>query len=176
MLRPSYTELMNILNEDSDLDNKITSRYSIVIAVAKRARQIIDGAPIYSDVPPDKAVSVAVDEMNRNRIKTFPDMNNIPEAYLPLVHKYSNNEKTEKESEKYREKSFGKGFSGSDGDLFINDDFPEVPDMDLDLDMGLNLGLSLDELIKSAKISDDDEMEMEDFDDSDDFPDDLPED
>ena len=53
MLRPSYTELMNLLNEDSDMDNKITSRYSIVIAVAKRARQIIDGAPAYSEISPD---------------------------------------------------------------------------------------------------------------------------
>ncbi len=40
MLQPSYTQLMHKLNSDGT--SKLTSRYSIVIATAKRARQIID--------------------------------------------------------------------------------------------------------------------------------------
>lgn len=40
MLQPSYTQLMNKLNSDGT--SKLTSRYSIVIATAKRARQIIN--------------------------------------------------------------------------------------------------------------------------------------
>lgn len=40
MLQPSYTQIMTKLNEEGN--SKLTSRYSIVIATAKRARNIID--------------------------------------------------------------------------------------------------------------------------------------
>ena len=40
MLQPSYTQIMNKLNAEGE--SKLTSRYSIVIAAAKRARNIID--------------------------------------------------------------------------------------------------------------------------------------
>ncbi|MDF2594299.1 MAG: DNA-directed polymerase subunit omega [Clostridia bacterium] len=40
MLQPSYTQLMKKLNDEGA--SKLTSRYSIVIAAARRARQIID--------------------------------------------------------------------------------------------------------------------------------------
>ena len=40
MLQPSYTQIMKKLNEEGT--SKLTSRYSIVIAAARRARQIID--------------------------------------------------------------------------------------------------------------------------------------
>ena len=40
MLQPSYTQIMKKLNTEGE--SKLTSRYSIVIATAKRARQIID--------------------------------------------------------------------------------------------------------------------------------------
>ena len=41
MLQPSYTQLMEKLNEDAS-EKVVTSRYSIIIAAARRARQIID--------------------------------------------------------------------------------------------------------------------------------------
>jgi DNA-directed RNA polymerase subunit omega len=38
MLHPSYTELMKLINQDSEDDTPvINSRYSIVMATAKRA-------------------------------------------------------------------------------------------------------------------------------------------
>jgi len=40
MLQPSYTQLMKILNDEGN--SKLTSRYSIVVATARRAREIID--------------------------------------------------------------------------------------------------------------------------------------
>ena len=40
MLQPSYTQIMQKLNAEGE--SKLTSRYSIVIATAKRARNIID--------------------------------------------------------------------------------------------------------------------------------------
>ena len=70
MLHPSYSELMDIFNEDNETGNKVSSRYTIVIAAAKRARQLIDGArPAAGMEPSDKAVSLAVDEMRRRKVK-----------------------------------------------------------------------------------------------------------
>jgi len=68
MLHPSYAELTDVLNRESNVDNKITSRYTIVIAAAKRARQLIDGAEPQTYVPTDKAVSIAVNEMYAGKI------------------------------------------------------------------------------------------------------------
>lgn len=70
MLKPSYTELMELLNSDPDIDHKISSRYTIVIAVAKRARQLIDGSEkLVYDTATDKAVSIAVNEMSQGLLK-----------------------------------------------------------------------------------------------------------
>ena len=46
MLHPSYTDLMAAINSDIEEGEQpiVQSRYSIVIATAKRARQIIAGA------------------------------------------------------------------------------------------------------------------------------------
>ena len=45
MLHPSYTDLMNIANSEVEQGEQpvVNSRYSIVLATAKRARQIIAG-------------------------------------------------------------------------------------------------------------------------------------
>ena len=69
MLRPSYSELMNLLNETNEADNEITSRYTIVMAVAKRARQIIAGSEPMAKADTDKAVSIAVAEMYEGKLK-----------------------------------------------------------------------------------------------------------
>ena len=46
MIHPSYVELMKVVNNDVAIGEEpvVNSRYSIVIASAKRARQLIDGA------------------------------------------------------------------------------------------------------------------------------------
>ena len=72
MLRPSYSELMSLLNEaneGNEVDNEITSRYTIVMAVAKRARQIISGEEALATADTDKAVSIAVAEMSQGKLK-----------------------------------------------------------------------------------------------------------
>ena len=70
MLRPSYSELMSLLNEVNETDdNEITSRYTIVMAVAKRARQIIDGQEALAKADTDKAISLAVAEMSSGKLK-----------------------------------------------------------------------------------------------------------
>ena len=61
---------MDIFNEDGNTGDKITSRYTIVIAAARRARQLIDGAkPAAGFAPSDKAVTLAVKEMQNRKIK-----------------------------------------------------------------------------------------------------------
>lgn len=69
MLQPSYSELMTKLNETNEIDSKVTSRYTIVIAAAKRARQLIDGAVPMTTGTADKSVSIAVKEMQEGKLK-----------------------------------------------------------------------------------------------------------
>ncbi len=72
MLHPSYSELMEILNDANEMDSKITSRYAVVIAVAKRARQLINGSQPLARGTTDKAVSVAVAEMGGGFVNAYP--------------------------------------------------------------------------------------------------------
>lgn len=69
MLRPSYSELITLLNEEQDIDNRITSRYTIVCAVSKRARDLIDGAEPLTTVDINKPISIAVKELSECKLK-----------------------------------------------------------------------------------------------------------
>ncbi len=73
MLKPSYAELMDVLNQNSSEHDEVTSRYTIVIAAAKRARQIIEGDEPMVKNRPGKPVSTAVDEILNNKIKIVPE-------------------------------------------------------------------------------------------------------
>lgn len=70
MLRPSYSDLLEVLNKDADTENVIGSRYTIVIAAAKRARQLVDHAePMTTRTRVDRSVSIAVNELWEGKIK-----------------------------------------------------------------------------------------------------------
>ena len=72
MIHPSYTELLDVLSGQEDLDNSMLSRYTIIIAAAKRARQIVDGSEtLISNIKVDKPVSIAVNELYDSKIKIF---------------------------------------------------------------------------------------------------------
>ncbi len=76
MLHPSYTDLMEVVNSDVEPGEQpvVQSRYSIVLATAKRARQLIDGAePMVDDVEGRKPLSIAVDELYNQKIKVLGD-------------------------------------------------------------------------------------------------------
>ncbi|MCI6173181.1 MAG: DNA-directed RNA polymerase subunit omega [Clostridiales bacterium] len=76
MMHPSYREMMEAVNADSEDDTTpiVSSRYSIVMATAKRARQIVDGdAPLIDDAEGRKPLSVAVDEIYQGKVKILPD-------------------------------------------------------------------------------------------------------
>ena len=75
MLHPSYTELMEKINKEGDAGEEpvINSRYSIVIATSKRARQIIAGAePLVEGMEGEKPLSIAVKELYDSKIKILP--------------------------------------------------------------------------------------------------------
>lgn len=71
MLHPSYSELMETINKENQKSGyiEIQSRYSVVIATAKRARELIDGDKKLVDSNGPKPLSVAVDEMQAGKLK-----------------------------------------------------------------------------------------------------------
>ena len=72
MLLPSYSDLMKVVNSEVEPGEEkiVNSRYSIVMATAKRARQIIGGhEPMVKVKPGEKPLSIAVDELNQGKIK-----------------------------------------------------------------------------------------------------------
>lgn len=85
MLRPSYTDLLEVINEKTD-DITLGSRYTIVIAAAKRARQLVDHAePLVSKIKVDKPVSIAVNELNEGKIKVRQGEEIISDGEILLV-------------------------------------------------------------------------------------------
>ena len=75
MLHPSYSDLIQVANSEVEPGEAkvVNSRYSIVMAIAKRARQIIDGDEplVYAAV--DKPLSIAVEELNKGEIKILSE-------------------------------------------------------------------------------------------------------
>ena len=72
MLHPSYSDLMKVVNSEVEPGEEkiVNSRYSIVMATPKRARQIIGGhEPMVKVKPGEKPLSIAVDELNQGKIK-----------------------------------------------------------------------------------------------------------
>ena len=76
MIHPSYVELMKVINEDVEIGEEpvVNSRYSIVLATAKRARQIIDGSePMVLNPKCNKPLSIAVEELYNGDVKIVTD-------------------------------------------------------------------------------------------------------
>ncbi len=75
MLHPSYTDLMEVVNSETEAGEApiVNSRYSIVMATAKRARQIVGGDKPLVDGRGKKPLSIAVEELNRSRIRILGD-------------------------------------------------------------------------------------------------------
>lgn len=71
MLHPSYHDLIQAVNSGVEPGEEpvVQSRYSIVIATAKRARQLIAGEDAMVPSAGRKPLSVAVDELYRQKVK-----------------------------------------------------------------------------------------------------------
>ncbi len=75
MLHPSYTDLMKAVNGDVEEGDTpvVNSRYSIVLATAKRARQIIAGEMPLVEGEGKKPLSIAVEELYKGQIKIMSE-------------------------------------------------------------------------------------------------------
>ena len=70
MLRPTYNDLIDSMNKNREEgEPEVQSRYSVVIASAKRARQIISGdAPLLPGEEGKKPLSIAIEEISKNLV------------------------------------------------------------------------------------------------------------
>lgn len=75
MLHPSYTDLMTVVNSEVEPGEQpvVQSRYSIVMATSKRARQIIAGDEPLVQGKGNKPLSVAVEELYNGVVKIVGD-------------------------------------------------------------------------------------------------------
>ncbi|MBQ1487998.1 MAG: DNA-directed RNA polymerase subunit omega [Lachnospiraceae bacterium] len=75
MLHPSYSDLMDVVNSEVEKGEQpiVNSRYSIVMATSRRARQIIDGAEPLVKAGDRKPLSIAVEELQESKIKVIGD-------------------------------------------------------------------------------------------------------
>ena len=77
MLHPSYTDLMAVVNSDVEQGEEpiVRSRYSIVLATAKRARQIIAGQQplVKTKGQGIKPLSIAVEELHNGKIRVLTE-------------------------------------------------------------------------------------------------------
>ena len=75
MLHPSYSDLMAVANSDVEDGEQpvVQSRYSIVMATSKRARQIIAGDQPLLDKDAEGMKPIAVEELAESKIKILGD-------------------------------------------------------------------------------------------------------
>lgn len=75
MLHPSYTDLMAVVNSEVEPGEQpvVNSRYSIVLAASKRARQIISGSEPFVIAKCQKPLSIAVEELYKGQVKIIND-------------------------------------------------------------------------------------------------------
>lgn len=84
MIHPSYVDLMKVVNKNVEEGETpvINSRYSIVMATAKRARQIVDGdEPLVKVSRGEKPLAIAIDELNQEEIRILAE-DEIEEEYV----------------------------------------------------------------------------------------------
>ena len=92
MLRPTYNDLIESMNrnrEEGELE--VQSRYSVVIASAKRARQLIDGEePLIKGEEGKKPLYMAIEEISRNLVNVEKGLDYEDEPIiLPEKEEYS---------------------------------------------------------------------------------------
>lgn len=75
MIHPSYSDLMKVVNSNVEEGEEplVNSRYSIVLATAKRAKQIIRGSKPLVNPKCPKPLSIAVQEVYEGKVKILPD-------------------------------------------------------------------------------------------------------
>ena len=121
MLRPTYNDLIDSMNKNREEgEPEVQSRYSVVIASAKRARQIISGdAPLLPGEEGKKPLSIAIEEISKNlvHVEKGLDYEEEPIQRNPEVEDYAHyvlDEDSDEEDEEDIEKEAGKDEEFSD--------------------------------------------------------------
>lgn len=76
MLHPSYNDLMKVANSEVEEGEHpvVNSRYSIVMATSKRARQLVNGRPTaVRNAGSKKPLSVAIEELEKGDIRILAE-------------------------------------------------------------------------------------------------------
>lgn len=61
-----------------DLMKKVDSKYTLVVATAKRAREIQKSGIVFAECDSDKPVTIAINEINENKVTfTSPDQDKV---------------------------------------------------------------------------------------------------
>ena len=128
MLRPTYNDLIDSMNknrEEGELE--VQSRYSVVIASAKRARQIIDGdAPLVKAEEDRKPLSIAIEEISKNLVNVEKGLDYEEEPMNPTTEvedysRYALDEDLEEEDEEELD-------SEAENDDYLQEDGEEEDD------------------------------------------------
>ncbi len=116
MLRPTYNDLIGALNQGDDEGSKeVESRYSVVIASAKRARQIIDGSePLVPSEPGKKPLSIAVDEISKHAVTIQKGSEVDDEPVSLTIEKEDFSQYALDDEDEYDEEDKGDDFDGED--------------------------------------------------------------
>ena len=85
MLTPSYSDLMDVIKQGGKVDPRVASRYTVVLAAAKRARQLTEGAEPLTYAPTERAVSIAVKEMSEGKLRVKVHEDIMDDSYERLI-------------------------------------------------------------------------------------------
>jgi len=146
MLRPSYSELMDSIKQSDRLDGRVTSRYTVVLAAAKRARQLTDGAHPLTYAPTDRAVSIAVKEMSEGKLRIRVQEDLLDGNYERMIkdqYRYrglsalSKDDLREELKEDYKPERYS--MDDDDGEIFPADSYTDdtTEEIEKDEDFGL---------------------------------------
>lgn len=137
MIHPSYKELMNAVNNQSEAGEPIVhSRYSIVMGTAKRARQIVASGRLNHNGEKRKALSIAVEELAEGDIHIVNEGSSDAdiEARLPFVNMYDKSFDTDDVEDD--ESGLGEGYDSNPDDNGDEDDEDDDDEDDDDEDDG----------------------------------------
>lgn len=101
MIHPSYFELMDIVNKDvkPGEEKVVTSRYSIVLGTAKRARQLVAADKMEYNGQVEKPLSIAVDELKNGEIHIIKQGEDLQEEEAFTEEEFIGEDEEEPEAE-----------------------------------------------------------------------------
>ena len=108
MIHPSYTELIQAINNNAEEDDNtmmLNSRYSLVLATSKRARQLIAGAEPLVGAAGKKPLAIAIDELYKGKVKIVATSEEEAEETTPAASEEAVEETAETAAEETTEEN-----------------------------------------------------------------------